>query len=280
MRNPLPIWIDCDLPEEYDIALLRPATLPKGERFETEDDVYDGGDCYIVPNLRDPRIAFKIEKCADPNCIMHCLLPICPICARDYRRFFISEVLRIYTENPDGAQTATAYLGSYKAGNLKDASLNKAHERFRKQLQRCGFSGAGVIGGTEVTYRHETNDWLLHIHLLSLGASEQAWENLEKPMSKYGIHDPLRIEPVNDHIKQLSYIQKFHTYHRPGTPRGNNPARAMPLKEDQLCELASWACNHDFPEFTFCFGVQKRNGRLWVRDKLKKVIIVPCGVSK
>jgi len=29
MHNLLPKWIDCDLPSEYDIALLRPATLPK-----------------------------------------------------------------------------------------------------------------------------------------------------------------------------------------------------------------------------------------------------------
>jgi hypothetical protein len=235
MHSSLPYWMDPEIPKEFDIACLRPANLPRGERFETEDDVYDRADCYIVPNLRDLRIAFKIEKCADPNSTMHCLLPICPICARHYRRFFISEVLRIYTENPAGAQTATAYLGSYKAGNLKDASLNKAHERFRKQLQCCGFSGAGVIGGTEVTYRHETNDWLLHLHLLALGASEQAWENLEKPMSKYGVHDPLHgPKSVNDPIKQLSYLQKFHTYHRPGTPQGNNPARAMPLKESAL----------------------------------------------
>ncbi len=275
MHSSLPYWMDPEIPKEFDIACLRPANMPKGERFETEDDVYERVVSLIAPNLhgRLPSIAFKIEKCADPNCIMHCLKPICPICARLYRRFFTGECLRIYTENPDGAQTATAYLGVYKAGNLKDALLGTVHAKFRKQLDRSGFSGAIVIGGTEVTYRHETNDWLLHLHLLSLGASKQAWKGLENKLSKYGIHDPLRMEPVNDPIKQLSYIQKFHTYHRPGTPHGNNLVRAVPLKEDQLCELASWACKHDFPDFTFCFGAQKRHGRLWVRDKLKAIVV-------
>ncbi|MGI8570779.1 MAG: hypothetical protein ACR2KT_17910 [Methylocella sp.] len=107
--------------------------------------------------------------------------------------------------------------------------------------------------------------------MLSLGASEQAWEYLEKRMSKYEIHDPLRRTPVKDPKKQLSYLQKFHTYHRPGTPHGNNPAHAVPLKKDQLCELASWVCGHDFPDFTFCFGVRRRHGHFFLEvPKAKK----------
>jgi hypothetical protein len=63
MHNQLPKWIDCDLPLEYDIALLRPATLPRGKRLETEDDVYETADNHIVPKLRDrlSSIARKIE---------------------------------------------------------------------------------------------------------------------------------------------------------------------------------------------------------------------------
>ncbi|MGC2221597.1 MAG: hypothetical protein WA624_04130, partial [Methylocella sp.] len=198
--------------------------MSKGERFETEGDVYERAITHIGPGLCDrmPATANWIADCAEGE--ENCLLPICPICARHYRRFFFSEVLRIYTEHPNGAQAATIYLETYGAGMLENASLGKAHARFRKQLQRCGFGGAVIIGGTEVTYRHELNDWLLHLHLLSLGASF----NLEKLMSKKKIHDPLRIEPVKDHIEQLSYLQKFCTYHRPGKHRGKNRARPVP----------------------------------------------------
>jgi hypothetical protein len=282
MHNLLPKWIDCDLPSEYDIALLRPATLPRGKRFETEDDVYETADNHIVPKLRDrlSSIAQKIEHCGlgvEPK--KNCLLPICPICGRHYRRFFISEVLRIYREKPNEAQTVTVYLGKYEAGKLKEASLGAVHDRFRKQLQRSDFREAVIIGGTEVTYRPELNDWLLHLHVLSLGASEKAWEGLENRLSKCDIRDPLRRKPVQDqdHIEQLSYIQKFHTYYRAGTPHGKNRSRTFPLKPNQLCELATWACKHNFHDFSFCFGAQKRHGRLWVRDKLKKVINFTCG---
>ena len=248
--------------------------------FETEVDVYERATARIVPDLcnRMPTTANKIAACAEGK--KQCLLPICPICARHYRRYFISEVFRLYMENPNGAQTATVYLEEYETGKLKDASLKRAHARFRKRLERCGFGGAIVIGGTELTYRHATNDWLLHLHLLSFGAPEQAWENLEQLMSKYGIHDPLRRKPVQDqdHIEQLSYIQKFHTYYRAGTPNGNNRARSYPLKNPQLCELASWACKHDFPDFTFCFGVKRRHGHFYQEaPKTKKPATLPRG---
>jgi len=53
MHNPLPKWIDCDLPEQFDIAVLRPATLPRRKRFETEDDVDKRAVGRIIPGLLD-----------------------------------------------------------------------------------------------------------------------------------------------------------------------------------------------------------------------------------
>lgn len=261
MYNPLPKWFDCKLPEEFDIAVLRFPNLSKSERFETEDDVYERVD-YIVPNLngRLPRIALRVENCAKglkTNGVKNCLLPICPNCGRQYRRTLIGDFFKIYNLNPDGAQTATAYLGEYEAGTLKSASLGTAHDRFRKKLERCDFGGAIVIGGTEATYRNELNDWLLHLHLLSLGASSQAWENLEKCMSKYGIHDPLRIEPVNDPIKQLSYLQKFCTYHRPGKHRETTARRLSPSRR---ISSANWHPGHVTTNFLISpFALEPRS---------------------
>jgi hypothetical protein len=273
MDKPPPKWIDCRLPEEFDIAVLRPPELSKSERFETERDVDRRAVEHIIPGLLDhmPTTANKIADCAEGK--ENCLLPICPICSRQYRRTLIGDLLqKIYPLSPNGAQTATVYLERYDTGTLSNASLGTVHAGFRKKIERSGFGGAIIIGGTEVTYRPEPNDWLLHLHLLSIGASEQAWEGLENRPSNYGIRDPLRVKPVQaqDYIDQLSYLQKFHTYYRAGTPKGDKRGRAYPLKEPQLRELASWACKYKFSDFTFCFGAQKRHGRLWVRDELKK----------
>ena len=272
MDRPLPNWIDCKLDGKFDIAALRPPKSPKGVRFETEVDVRETAEKHIIPGLRIrmPATAERIAECLDDK--ERCLLPICPICARHYRRFFISEVLQIYTKSPNGAKTATVYLDTYKAGALSNASLGTVHARFRKQLELSGFGGAVIIGGTEVTFRPVQKDWLLHLHLLSLGASEEAWERLENKLSKYRVHDPLCRKPVRhqDHIDQLSYLQKFHTYYRAGTPNGNERARPYPFKKPQLCELAFWSCKYKFPDFTFCYGAQKRHGGLWVRTEAKE----------
>jgi hypothetical protein len=152
-------------------------------------------------------MASKIERCGTktkPKGIEYCLLPICPLCGRQYRRTLIGDLLQIYNLNPSKAQTATVYLGEYKAGTLENASLRTAHDTFRKQLERCGFGGAIIIGGIEVAYRPQLSDWLLHLHLLCLGAPEKTWDNLEKCLSKHKIRDPLRLKPAEDPINQLS----------------------------------------------------------------------------
>ena len=176
-----------------------------------------------------PATAERIVDCAEGN--KKCLLPICPICARHYRRFFISEVLQIYTKSPNGAQTATVYLDTYKAGALSNASLRTAHDRFRKQLERSDFGGAVVIGGTEVTYRPELNDWLLHLHLLFLGASEQAWQNLEK--CSWRITRPRSVAPQADQQPRRSIILSTEISHL--LPRGDTqwkkPGSALPSQK-------------------------------------------------
>jgi hypothetical protein len=139
MYNSPDYWIDWYIPKRRDIALRRPAHLPKAKRFETERDAHKRAVDIIIPGLWNslPSTAQKIEECASDD--QRCLLPICPICARDYRRYFFSEALRLYEENPTGARTATVYLRDYKTGNLKGASLTKIQDAFRKRLWRCKF---------------------------------------------------------------------------------------------------------------------------------------------
>jgi hypothetical protein len=252
------------IPENHDISLLRPASLRRGQRFETKKDVQKTAINYIIPGLKTtmPREAEKITDCVEGD--NHCLLPICPACARRYRRFITSELLRIYELKPNEAQTATIYLDTYPAGKLQDASIPTAHGSFQKRLQRCGFNKAVLVGGTEVTYRQETDDWLLHLHLLALNVPEEAQTKLDNVMrKKKKSHDPLRFEPVTeDYIDQLSYLQKFHTYHRPGVTHGKSRAKPYPLGKKQMRELASWTCSYSFSDFTFCFGVRRHHGRI------------------
>jgi hypothetical protein len=260
----LPCWVDRDIAPEFDISRLRPPNLSKGNRFETECDARNIATRNVIPGLRAnlPQIAEKIAECVEGG--EYCLVPVCPLCARRYRLFFFSEVLQIYKQISGEVQTATIFLKTCKAGTLGEVSLEKVHTKFRKRLQRCDFKGAALIGGTEVSYRHEPHEWLLHLHLLSIGASEEAWGKLENMMAKSGMHDPLRRKPIEDHVEQFSYLQKFHTYHRPGKTLGTKRARAYPLKGDRLRELTLWMNNYDFENSTFCFGVRRRHGKFYI----------------
>jgi hypothetical protein len=255
-------WRDRNIPEEYDLSLLLPPTLEKGKRFETPADAAEITAKYTMPALRRsaPRIAEAIEDCLNDGA--PCGQPVCAVCARAYRRYSGAETLRLYEGHTGSAATCTIFLEKIPAGRLSEVDLVPTHDALRKRFQRAGFLNMPIAGGTEVGYRASADDWILHAHLLVLGASQIEWINLERASAKGDVHDALRIAPVTDPIEQISYLQKFHTYHRPGKTRGKRRARAYPLKKNQLCELACWAARYNFDNFTFCAGVRRRHGRL------------------
>src|SRR5215216_178729 len=93
-----PFWRRRKPPSRYDIAKLRPASLPKSERFETPKDARDEsnrreavlrsssakGTWQIAQQLHDCRAGYY-----------HCENPICPLCARTFRRWLIGELIQL-----------------------------------------------------------------------------------------------------------------------------------------------------------------------------------------
>ena len=73
-----------------------------------------------------------------------------------------------------------------------------------------------------------------------------------------GSADPIQTDELRDLRKQLSYLVKFHTYHRPGQSRANRRARAYPLPPDRLAEFASWCSQYRLEDFLFVYGRRKR----------------------
>src|SRR5712664_3200070 len=96
-RRQPPFWRRGTQRREYDIELLRPTGQAKGERFETVADAkaeserskkllrsFSGGSKEVAEFLQECR-AGDYE----------CNKPFCPICARQFRRWFIGELLRV-----------------------------------------------------------------------------------------------------------------------------------------------------------------------------------------
>ena len=210
---------------------------------------------------RVPEIAAALEAC---NSDAFCCLVICAICSRRYRFRFIRQLLAIAKSCPGQHEVATIFLEAFPVGTLATADVKRARNRLRKLLERNGFKGSHLIGGTEVEWDSATRTWILHIHLLAIGVPPAAWKRLRKALRDVGPKFPVKVQLPRNPERQISYLIKFHTYFRPKSRTGTARSSAVPLPADRLAELAEWWSRYAFDDFTFLFGAKRRGGRIVV----------------
>jgi hypothetical protein len=205
--------------------------------------------------LRLPAVGRAVRQCDGKY--HRCGLPICAICARDYRVGPIAQLHALAHTYPGPHEVATLYLNLFAPGFLRDADLWRAKEMLRKRLARAGFKGAIVVGGIEVAWQQNWQRWLLHAHVLAIGVAAQAWKRLEAALEDSDTDDPVRAQLLRDPGEQLSYCVKFVTYHQPGR-------RLVPLPPERLVELAAWWSQYRFADFWFAYGARRHGGQLVV----------------
>jgi hypothetical protein len=206
-----------------------------------------------------PKIAAAIEGC---EASAPCNLPICAKCSCYYRRPLIRELVRIAKSYKGPHQIATIHLETIPAGSLATATIKRALDRLRKQFQRCGFVRSILVGGAEVGWDEKSRSWILHVHLLAIGVPEEAWTNLRAALRNSGTATPLKVQPLRDVERQVSYVSKFTTYHRPLGRDGGGRSPAVPLPPTRLAELAAWWARYRFEDFVFLYGARRRGGRI------------------
>ena len=239
-----PFWLT-SVPQHFDIARLRPRHLPKGQRFESKGDAYalsERNEAALrrTDGTRNRQLADALRDCRNFDVV--CGLPSCPICAGYYRRWLTWQSLRMASKVGDGAKVVTLYLDEFPAGELRKADIAKLHTALRARLRRCGFSGSMIIGGTEVRFDTAGGSWLLHVHLLVANVTDDAITNLLKLNKR--IARAVQVQNLADPVQQLSYLQKFVTFHRPGQQTSKRRARAYPLPQGPLLELLGWFSKH------------------------------------
>ena len=208
---------------------------------------------------RAPEIAAALEGC-DPAAL--CCLVICAVCSRRYRFRLIRELLGIAKSYPGQHEFATIYLDSSAVGKLVEADIRRVHDRLRKLLHRTGFAGALLIGSTEAKWDSATRSWLLHVHVLAIGAPPAAWKRLKKALRGAGPKFPVKVQLLRNPERQISYKIKFHTYFRPRSRMGGVlPAASFP--PTRLAELAEWWSGYTFEDFAFLLGAKRRGGRIY-----------------
>jgi hypothetical protein len=262
-RDPIAAhWRTVRIPKSRDIRRLAPPSLPRNKRFETVGDIKGRKEKLIkILEGREPDIADALQQCAP--FASRCLTPGCPECSRLYRGYLFSETVRINELPLAGPrEIVTVYLATIPAGSLSRVSVKAEHRKFQKRLERLGFRGSLLIGGTEVAYKAAERTWVLHLHILAIGVDPAAWERLRKSMGNTGRAIPLKRDPLRDATRQLGYLQKWLTLHRPGRRFGQTPATASPLKDREVAELFRWWANHRLEDFMFLFGARRRGARI------------------
>lgn len=245
---------------DRDVVHLCPATSSKALRFET---ITDAGEISEMREQRlrmnNPAVAQVLQDCRSGR--YTCAHPYCPICAREYRRWLVGQLLEAKVRAPKRARIVTVFLGRASLGKLSTISIRSAHAALRQRLHRNALQGTMVAGGTEVSYHAQDGTWLIHVHLLVLGARAEEIEAL-RTVAARGANRPVKVQPVKNTPKQLSYLQKFNTFHRPGEQRGARRPRAFPLPDAAYFELVRWFATHRFEDFLFLYGAHRRGSRI------------------
>ena len=187
--------------------------------------------------------------------------PICPICAHRFRRWLAANNLALANKltNP---VIVTFFCEIVPEGQLETVDIPKIHDRVRHRFRRAGLCDAVAVGGTEANYRAEHQDWLIHLHILVGDVEQSDLRRLRAAWATTGIPAAMRVSQIKDQPRQVGYLQKFNTFHRPGEQSSAYRARSYPLPEPQFEELARWLDRYEFPEFIFMLGARRRGSRI------------------
>jgi hypothetical protein len=266
IRRRSPFYLRRKPKPQHDIRLLRPSTLPLGERFETLTDVREYS---VASELRlglsarqeDHWLADCLNECRKSR--QRCGLPSCPICARLFRIWFIGELLRIVEGvGASSVHIVTALLKEARYDRIELLDVKHYDAMLRKRLCRNDLGDAAVIGGYENVYRARKKKWMLHINLVIVGGAVEAVQQFKATFSNSDIVRPAVGQAVADQTRQLSYILKFSTYHRPFSQNGFMKSDAVPLNPREHCALVPWMAQWKFQDFMFLFNARREGVKI------------------
>lgn len=263
-RIKLPFWRRKRPRKRHDIVLLRPSTLPKSKRFETTADakIERTRSLAVLDSVAGSSVCAEyLHDCGTDG--YRCDQPFCPVCARRFRRWLIGELLRL-TERKAPMRIFTVLLQAAPSNKIDELDLDRHRASLRKRIQRSGLDDAVVIGGFEVVYKTNLRNWVLHANLLVIGGRKAAWLKFTDRFSDDALDRPVVSSPLLDRPRQLSYLLKFTTYHRPYKRRGLSKGQAIPLNKTEHVALVRLMAGREFQDFLFFFNARRRGSAIHV----------------
>jgi hypothetical protein len=267
-RRKRPYWMRAAPAKQFDIAKLRPSSLPSGKRFETPSDCREESvrSAAVLASQRQGRpYSVYLTECREGH--YRCGKTYCPICARTFRRFASGELFRLYAEAEIKPSVSVILLEAASQGNLRDLDIDPYRHSLRKRLERAGLGRVPVVGGFEVVYRARPKEWVLHVNLVMFGGKEKAIAKFEEGFRGGDLDRPVERTIVEDPAEQLSYVLKFTTYHRPRQQRGPMKSKAVPLNTSEHLELIRWMDQYKFSDHLFLFNARRRGASIELSSK-------------
>lgn len=266
-RRKPPYWRRINPAAQFDITILRHKSLPRGKRFETRRDANEESGrsaALLATRGQGKSYGVILQECRDGN--YHCEKTYCPLCAREFRRYFAGELLRLTAKFKGIVKIVTILLEAVPNGKLGNVEISRYHHVLRKRLKRAGLDDVTIIGGFEVVYRAQEKIWVLHINLAFFGGKPDAIAAFENSFVNSTIDRPVMTLDVKDPVEQLSYLLKFTTYHRPFKQTGPTKSPAKPLNPADHCELVDWMAQHDFADHLFLFNARRYGASIQFRN--------------
>jgi len=262
-RPQKPFWQRRKPLKRFDITMLRPARLKRKKRFETLADIHaESTRSQEVLARAGHRLAAEhLSDCQSGAYI--CEKTFCPICARAFRRWYTGQLLK-HEKAAKRAVVVTLLLETAKRGQLEELHLEDYRPLLRKRLAISFERDVPVMGCFEVVYKATRKQWILHVNLLVIGADEAGLKTLKSQYADSLIHKPFEKANVIDPPKQLSYVAKFTTYHRPGVQSGDRKRRAKPLNPREHGELVNWMNRYRFEDFMFLRGCRRLKDEIFL----------------
>ena len=272
-RKKPPFWRRGKPNPKYDISVLRPANMPRGQRFETLADARnesERSEKLLLSFSGGSRIIGEyLQECRAGD--YQCNKTFCPICGRIFRRWFIGELLRV-TNGRDQVHIYTVLLKEATTHKINELEPAPFRASLRKRLQRSGLAKIPVIGGFEIVYKAAKRVWVLHANLVVIGGNKSAHKKFKQTFAGDEIERPVLRAKLKDRAEQLSYILKFGTYHRPHEQHGSARSQAKPLNPSEHAALLKWMWKSEFEDFMLLINARRQGGN--------KIVLSSPGAAK
>ena len=251
---------------KHQLKRFETPTITK-ERSENLIKILEKGE----PQHQD--IAKKLQHCDEGG---RCLLPICPRCLRQVRRWFVSEAMQCLHGEDLLAVTLVPAEHAIPPGELEHFDLINFKETLSRQLSRAGLGDAIVIGGVDFSFCERSDGefephWRPHFHLIVANTeADQIRSGLKRHYpSAESVSRPIKIQEVEGLMGAISYAMKPFFTRRVSYVDNNEKIRhrKYPLKNDQTREISEFMSRLTITDRMFLKNVRRRGNRLIVADK-------------